>query len=174
MKVGLWDHLAVCVSVYPSIEFWMPELIFMKLGTYIMTPELISREYFIKFLPSFCMSLCMDTFPWQRIHGTVKELLEASFSIRSVSSQRSRSVCLRIPLPLLGKGSVNTFPRQSSIVGGVVSYAVRVVSKESLLLDLTRFSCFFIIITSEAWPLHNRQKTEFRYIENSYKSFNTL
>jgi hypothetical protein len=35
------------------------------------------------------------------------------------------------PLSLLGNGSVNTFPRQGGIVGGVVSYAVRVVSKES-------------------------------------------
>jgi hypothetical protein len=40
-------------------------------------------------------------------------------------------VCLCIPLSLLGNGSVNTFPRQRKIVGRVVFYTVRVVSKES-------------------------------------------
>jgi hypothetical protein len=38
IKVGLWDHHAICVSVYPPppINFWMPGPIFMKLGMYIM------------------------------------------------------------------------------------------------------------------------------------------
>jgi hypothetical protein len=31
---GLLDHHAVCVSVYPAINFWIPEQIFMKLGLY--------------------------------------------------------------------------------------------------------------------------------------------
>jgi hypothetical protein len=38
-KVGLCNHHAVCVSVYPPINFWTPEPIFMKLGTYITAPE---------------------------------------------------------------------------------------------------------------------------------------
>jgi hypothetical protein len=33
--------LSVCVCV-PPINFWMPEPIFMKLGTYITAPEPIS------------------------------------------------------------------------------------------------------------------------------------
>jgi hypothetical protein len=41
-KVGLWFHVAVCVCVSPLINFWMPEPIFMKLGTYITAPEPIS------------------------------------------------------------------------------------------------------------------------------------
>jgi hypothetical protein len=35
-----------------------------------------------------------------------------------------------IPLSLLGNKSVKTFPRQRRIIGSVVFYAVRVVSKE--------------------------------------------
>jgi hypothetical protein len=41
------DHHLVCVSVYPPINFRMSEPIFMKLGLYIMAPELISATYFL-------------------------------------------------------------------------------------------------------------------------------
>jgi hypothetical protein len=50
-------------------------------------------------------------------------------------------VGLCIPLSLLGKNSVKTFPRERKIVGGAVFYAVRVVSKERRRLILTRTSC---------------------------------
>jgi hypothetical protein len=63
-----------------------------------------------------------------------KELLDASFSMWSVTYQRS--------LSLQGNGSVNTFPPQRRIVG-VVFYAVRVVSKESRRSVLPR-TCFKI------------------------------
>jgi hypothetical protein len=58
-----------------------------------------------------------------------------------------RSVCIWIPLSLLGNGSVKTLPRQrihmqQSIVGGVVLYAVRVVSTKSRWLVLPRSYCF--------------------------------
>jgi hypothetical protein len=46
------------------------------------------------------------------------------------------SVCLCIPLLLLGKNSVRTFPHQRRIVADVVLYAVRVVLKEITRLDL--------------------------------------
>jgi hypothetical protein len=49
-------------------------------------------------------------------------------------------VGLYILLSLLGKGSVNTFPRQRIIDGGVIFCAV-VVSKESRRLVLPRTSC---------------------------------
>jgi hypothetical protein len=36
IKIGLCDHHAVCVCVFPSlINYWMPTLILMKLGMYI-------------------------------------------------------------------------------------------------------------------------------------------
>jgi hypothetical protein len=38
--------LPVCLF-FPPINFWMPELIFTKLGTYIMVPHPISSAYFI-------------------------------------------------------------------------------------------------------------------------------
>jgi hypothetical protein len=50
-------------------------------------------------------------------------------------------VCLCISLSLLGNDSVETFPRQWIIVGGIVFYAVRVVSYESKRLVLPRTSC---------------------------------
>jgi hypothetical protein len=40
MKIGSW------VFVYVSPNFLMPELIFTKLGVYIMPPEAISAAYF--------------------------------------------------------------------------------------------------------------------------------
>jgi hypothetical protein len=51
-------------------------------------------------------------------------------------------VCQCIPLLLLGKNSINTFPRKQSFVGGVVFYAVRVISKESRRLVLPELLVF--------------------------------
>jgi hypothetical protein len=55
-----------------------------------------------------------------------------------------------IPLSLIGDGSVNTFPRKGGIVGGVVFYAVRVVSKKSRQLVLTR--TYYLILTYHLRP----------------------
>jgi hypothetical protein len=72
----------------------MPEPIFMKLGMYIMAPEPISKAPFMN--PSHQpVSICASPpivarqrigkhVPRQRIHATIEELLDASFSIRSV------------------------------------------------------------------------------------------
>jgi hypothetical protein len=46
IKVGLWDHHALCVSVYSPINFWIPETILMRLVMHIMAPEPIPRAYF--------------------------------------------------------------------------------------------------------------------------------
>jgi hypothetical protein len=60
-----------------------------------------------------------------------------------------------IPLSLLGSGSVKTLPRQRihtqqrRIVGLVVLYAVRVVSKESRRLVLPRTSCLICVRMEE-------------------------
>jgi hypothetical protein len=56
-------------------------------------------------------------------------------------SKESLWVCMCVPPSLLGNNSVNTFPRQRRIVGGVVFYAVRVVSKQSRRLVLPRTPC---------------------------------
>jgi hypothetical protein len=84
--------LCVCVSVYPPINLWIPKPAFMKFDIYIMVLETISTSYFLN--PPH-QSVCLHVnphvsllgngsvyrFPWQRIHATIEELLEASFSI---------------------------------------------------------------------------------------------
>jgi hypothetical protein len=56
-----------------------------------------------------------------------------------------RRICRSIyiyPVSLPGNGLVNTFPRERGIVGGVIFYAILIVSKESMRLVLPRSSCF--------------------------------
>jgi hypothetical protein len=62
INVGLWDHLAVHVSVcvFPLINFWMPEPIFMELGMHVMAREPISTAYFMN--PSH-QSVCLYVYP---------------------------------------------------------------------------------------------------------------
>jgi hypothetical protein len=82
----------------PPNNFWIPTPIIMKIG---MAPQPISTEYFIN--PSHqSMCLCfplsllgngsVNMFPRQRIHVTIEELFDASFSIRPVSHQKSRRI----------------------------------------------------------------------------------
>jgi hypothetical protein len=59
-----------------------------------------------------------------------------------------RGLC--IPLSFLGNNSLKTFPRQRWI-GGVVFYAVRVVSYESRQLVLPRSYCFLRIWAHSFW-----------------------
>jgi hypothetical protein len=47
INVRLCDLHAVCLPVYPPVNFWMPEPVFMKLRMYVMAPEPISTAYFI-------------------------------------------------------------------------------------------------------------------------------
>jgi hypothetical protein len=98
----------------------MPEPIFTKLGIYNIATELISTAYFINpSNPSVCLCVqpsydyketawlslsllsmlgngSVNTLPWQRIHATIEELLDAPFSMRSVFYQRRvcGSVCV--------------------------------------------------------------------------------
>jgi hypothetical protein len=82
---GTWAHLngvlhksfsSVCVSVCVSL------LSLQGNGS-------------VKCIPPFGASIgSVDTFPRQRIHTTIEELLDASFSMRSVSYQRR--VCMSV------------------------------------------------------------------------------
>jgi hypothetical protein len=66
-----------CLCVFPSINFWMPEPIFMKIGMYIVTPDIISTEYFINpshqsvsicvYPPSVARQRLGKNVTWQRI-----------------------------------------------------------------------------------------------------------
>jgi hypothetical protein len=89
----------LCVCVSSPINCWMPETIFVKLGMYIMAPEPIWTAFFIN--PShqsvclyvYPLSLLGDgsvrTLPRQRTQAAIEELLDMSFSMRSVSYQRT-------------------------------------------------------------------------------------
>jgi hypothetical protein len=99
IKLGLWDHLAVCVSVNSlQINFRIPEPVFTKHGLYITAPEPISKAHFIN--PSH-QSMCLYVYPAifarQRLGKnitaamnthTIEQLFYAPFSIRTVSYQR--------------------------------------------------------------------------------------
>jgi hypothetical protein len=88
----------LCIHVSPH-QLWMVELICMKLGMCIMAPEPISTTHFIN--PSH-QSVCIYVYPpivaRQRLgkngtaptdtQATLEELLNASFSMQSVSHQR--------------------------------------------------------------------------------------
>jgi hypothetical protein len=135
----------------------------MKLGIHIMAQEPVSEAYFINpshqsvclhVYPSYrCKAkarLCatyhsvidnssVNTFLRQWIPATIEELLDACVC---------GSVC--IPISLLGNSFVMMFPRRRRIVGGVVFYAVRVVSKESRRLVHPRS---FVGDESEIWIL---------------------
>jgi hypothetical protein len=72
----------------------------------------------------------LNTFPWQQIHTTMEEMLDALFSRWSVS-YKSR-VCVSVyPLSLLGNGLVNMFLWRQRTVGGIIFYVVRVISKKA-------------------------------------------
>jgi hypothetical protein len=94
----------------------------------------------------------VNTFPRQQIHATIEELFDACVS-----------GCLLIPLSLLGNSQVKTFPRQRRIVGGVILYAVHVISKESRQLVVPRTS-FSILVT------YNSMLTETRQLVNVYEA----
>jgi hypothetical protein len=111
----------------------------MKLGVYIMAPELVRTVYLQKKIPPVSLCICIgiplsvpgngsvNMFPWQQIHATVG-LLDLSFSVLYMSYLRRVRVC--IPLLLLGKKLVTTFPQQFSIVASVIFCVTHVVSKE--------------------------------------------
>jgi hypothetical protein len=97
---------------------------------------------------SVCLSLLsllgngwVKTFARQRIHATIEELLDASFSVRSVSYQK-RVFGSVYPLTLLGNNSVKIYPRRRRLVLGVVFCALRLLSKKSRLF-FTELLVFF-------------------------------
>jgi hypothetical protein len=109
-KVDLWILHAVCAS--PTINFWMPEPIFMKLGVYIhiTVPKPISTAHFIN--PSQ-QSVCLYVHPLSLLGKnplnvarqwlgknvtmtmnthTTEELSDALFSMWSVSHQGKQEI----------------------------------------------------------------------------------
>jgi hypothetical protein len=58
------------------------------------------------------------------------------------------------PLSLLGNNSVKTFPRQRRIAGGVVFYAVRVVSRKVGYQFFPELLIFYLCSRFYFWALH--------------------
>jgi hypothetical protein len=76
------------MSVYPYQLSNGCETVIMKLGMYITAPELISTTYFINSSIAARQRLG-KTLPRQQIHTQKKEeLLEASFSMRSLQERK--------------------------------------------------------------------------------------
>jgi hypothetical protein len=70
MRLSLWDQHSLCVSFL--VNFWIPEPILMKAGTYVNTFEPISTTYFMN--PSH-QSACLHVYPPPLlINGSVKTL----------------------------------------------------------------------------------------------------
>jgi hypothetical protein len=102
---SLWDHHSVCVCI-PLSTFECLNQSSWNLVLYHGTwPHLNGVLH--KFLPLVCVSnMCIplivssngsvNTFPRQRIRAAIEELLDTSFSLRSVSYQRRvyRFVCV--------------------------------------------------------------------------------
>jgi hypothetical protein len=149
--------LCVCESPH-QINFWMPEPILLNLvctayayhGTWTHLSGVLH-----KYLPSVCVSVFVSLMCLLGI-GSVKCIppivarqrpgkdAPAATNIRINTRRRivrrvSSDLC--IPPPLLGNNSVKKFPRQLRIVGNVVFYATRVVSKEIRRIVLPRTSC---------------------------------
>jgi hypothetical protein len=112
----------------------------MKLGMYIMAPVHISTAHFINLSHQ---SLCLHMYATrivarQRLGKHVPTSLNTRnnrrvflniVSVRSVLYKKESLWIVYLSVTA-GSGSVKTFPRQRSIVGGVVFYEVRIVSKE--------------------------------------------
>jgi hypothetical protein len=129
----------------------------MELGVYVMAPEPISTAYFINSSHqsvSVCVSLLslsgndsVDTFPRQRIHNNRRIVGHVVVYVIHILPKGSLWVSLCIPASFLCHNSVNTFPQQREIFGDIVFYAVRVVSKETWRLVLTRTSGLLYILS---------------------------
>jgi hypothetical protein len=66
----------LCVCVFPPVNFWMPEPIFMKLGIYIVARESISTADFIN---PFRQCACPFVYP-PNVVSSSQNFLLISFS----------------------------------------------------------------------------------------------
>jgi hypothetical protein len=148
------------VSVYPPYQLLNAWPIYMKLGVYIMATEPISTAYVINsshqsvslyMHPSYrCKAMgrlsasvlsllgngSVNTFPQQRIHATIEELLDAPFSLRSVSF-KGESVGLSVYPPIVAPAATNNCWRFHFLCGPCCI-------EGNMRLILSRTSCFLL------------------------------
>jgi hypothetical protein len=159
MKVGLCNVHAVCVSVNSP----PPLLTFRHLTQSLW--NLVSRHWVhLNGVPHKSLSLicvyvallsllgngsvqCIAPFiARQRLGKQVPEAMNTR-NMRRIVGRAYVWVCLYIPLSLLGNNSVKMFPSQRRIVGGDVSYAIFVISRESRQLIFSITSCKHLGLT---------------------------
>jgi hypothetical protein len=75
----------------------------------------------------------------------IVELVSISTAYIMNPSRQSVYLYVYLCISLLGNGLVDTFPWQRKIVGCIIFYAVRVVSKGSRLLVVPRIYFLFIV-----------------------------
>jgi hypothetical protein len=150
IKVGIWHNLAVCVSI--CVSSLSNECQEQSLWNLVLSWHLSQSHRRTSWIPQ--ISLCPYVYP----HHVPRKRLgthvpAATRQYKNCWTRcfacgpcriKGKSVGLRIPLSLLGNGSVNTFQPQRRIVEGVVFLVFRAVSKESrrLLVHLPRTSCW--------------------------------
>jgi hypothetical protein len=137
--------LCICESTSALLTFECLIQILLNFVTYIVTHEPVSRAHFINpshqtVCPS-CLFLpplpdkgsvkCSPVSLWR--NASINTFTAAMNKINNKRTIRRVFpwVCLCMPLSLLSNNLVKTFPRQRTVVGGVVFYAFSVVSKES-------------------------------------------
>jgi hypothetical protein len=148
----------------PPINFWMPELIFMKFGIYIYYDIWIHLNgIFHKTLLSVCVPVCVSLLSllgkgsvkcirsWVARQRVGKDV-PAARNVRKIEDLLTCVfVSLCIPLWLLGNNSVKTFPRQRRIVGGFIFHEAPVVSNKS-----RRYSSPEILLYDDVFIVHFR------------------
>jgi hypothetical protein len=145
----------LCIPPYQRLNAWTNfyETWYVYHGTWAQLNGVLHKS-----LPPVCVSLCVSLIsllgkcsvkcipPFIARQRLGKHVPAATNTRKNkiIVGHVCLWVCLCIPLLLLGNISVKTFPRQRRTVGGVVFYAVHVVSKESRPFGLLRTSCSFI------------------------------
>jgi hypothetical protein len=142
MNAGLCDIHAVCVSVIHIISTGIPKPIFIKLGMYVTTTEHISTAYYINSPPSlqsFCGSVRVSLLSllgkWSVKcipQSIAKQRLgrQIPAATNTLKNRIVGSEFLWVCVALLCYNSLKTFLLQGIIIGDLVFYAVRVVSRK--------------------------------------------
>jgi hypothetical protein len=143
----------LCVSVSPASSFeclnQFYETWYVYHGTWAPLSDILHKS-----LPSVCVSVCVSPvvllhsgsvymFLQQRIRETKMNCWTHHFPCGPRHMKGESVVCLYVPLSFQGNGSVNTFPQQWRIVGGIIFYMFCVMLKELRRLVLPRTSCSF-------------------------------
>jgi hypothetical protein len=108
--VGLWDHLALCMSMYlfipAPINYWMPEPILMVLAWARLNGVLINRSYQSLYVCLSLLSLLgndsVDTFPRQRIHNN-RRIVGLVVGVRNPYLIKGESVGLSVYSPIVAR-----------------------------------------------------------------------